>query len=100
MDFHYKDLANIHVPSAYERLLHDAMLGDSTLYSRGDTVEAAWSFIEPILNAWADDPSIKIFGYPSGTWGPEHADDLIEGQNYTWRYPCKNLTDEDLYCEL
>lgn len=100
MDFHYKELADIHVPSAYERLLHDAMLGDSTLYSRGDTVEAAWSFIEPIMNAWADNPSIKIFGYPAGTWGPEHADDLIEGQNYSWRYPCKNLTDEDLYCEL
>jgi glucose-6-phosphate 1-dehydrogenase len=100
MDFHYKDLANIHVPSAYERLLHDAMLGDSTLYSRGDTVEAAWSFIEPIQHAWAENPSIKIFGYPAGNWGPEHADDLIEGKNYTWRYPCKNLTDEDLYCEL
>lgn len=100
MDFHYSDLANIHVPSAYERLLHDAMLGDSTLYSRGDTVEAAWSFIKPIQDAWAENPSIKIFGYPAGTWGPEHADDLIEGQNYTWRYPCKNLTDEDLYCEL
>ena len=100
MDFHYRDLADIRVPSAYERLLYDAMLGDSTLYSRGDAVEAAWSFIDPIHNAWAENPSIKIFGYPAGTWGPEHADDLIEGQNLTWRYPCKNLTDEDLYCEL
>jgi len=100
MDFHYRDLANIRVPSAYERLLYDAMQGDSTLYSRGDTVEAAWSFIDPIQHAWAENPSIKIFGYPAGTWGPEHADDLIEGQNLTWRYPCKNLTDEDLYCEL
>lgn len=100
MDFHYRDLADIHVLSAYERLLHDAMLGDSTLYSRGDTVEAAWSFIEPIQHAWAENPSIKIFGYPAGTWGPEHADDLIDGKNLTWRYPCKNLTDEDLYCEL
>lgn len=100
MDFHYRDLADIRVPSAYERLLYDVMMGDSTLYSRGDAVEAAWSFIDPIHHAWAENPSIKIFGYPAGTWGPEHADDLIEGQNLTWRYPCKNLTDEDLYCEL
>ena len=100
MNFHYRDLADIHIPSAYERLLHDAMLGDSTLYSRGDTLEAAWSFIEPVLQAWEEDPSMKIFGYPSGTWGPKHADNLIEGQKSTWRYPCKNLTDEDLYCEL
>jgi glucose-6-phosphate 1-dehydrogenase len=100
MDFRYQDLADIRVPSAYERLLHDAMLGDSTLYSRGDAVEAAWSFIDPILRAWAENPSIKVFGYPAGTWGPEHADDLIEEKDLTWRYPCKNLTDEDLYCEL
>jgi glucose-6-phosphate 1-dehydrogenase len=100
MDFHYKDLTNIRVPSAYERLLHDAMLGDSTLYSRGDTLEAAWNFIDPILHAWAEDPSIKIFGYPAGTWGPKHANDLIDGKDLTWRYPCKNLTDDDRYCEL
>jgi glucose-6-phosphate 1-dehydrogenase len=100
MDFHYRDLTNIRFPSAYERLLHDAMLGDSTLYSRGDTLEAAWSFIEPVLHAWAENPSIRIFGYPAGSWGPKHADDLIEGKDFSWRYPCKNLTDDDLYCEL
>jgi len=45
MDFHYKDLADIRVPSAYERLLHDVMLGDSTLFSRDDEVETAWNFL-------------------------------------------------------
>ncbi len=100
MDFHYKDLANVRVPSAYERLLHDAMLGDSTLFSRDDEVETAWRFLEPIQQAWAHDTSIKVFGYPAGTWGPEHANDLIEGDGITWRYPCKNLADEELYCEL
>jgi glucose-6-phosphate 1-dehydrogenase len=100
MDFHYKDLANIRVPSAYERLLHDVMLGDSTLFSRDDEVETAWKFLEPIQKAWANNPEIKIFGYPAGTWGPEHANDLIEGEGYTWRYPCKNLADDELYCEL
>jgi glucose-6-phosphate 1-dehydrogenase len=100
MDFHYKDLANIRVPSAYERLLHDVMLGDCTLFSRDDEVETAWKFLEPIQKAWANNPEIKVFGYPSGTWGPEHANDLIEGEEFTWRYPCKNLADDELYCEL
>ncbi|MCX6254944.1 MAG: glucose-6-phosphate dehydrogenase [Bacteroidia bacterium] len=100
MDFHYKDLANIRVPSAYERLLHDVMLGDSTLFSRDDEVETAWKFLEPIQKAWANNPAIKVFGYPAGTWGPEHANDLIEGDELTWRYPCKNLADDELYCEL
>ena len=100
MDFHYKDLADTRVPSAYERLLHDVMEGDSTLFSRDDEVETAWKFLEPIQNAWANNKAIKIFGYPAGTWGPEHANELIEGEGLTWRYPCKNLADEELYCEL
>lgn len=100
MDFHYKDLADTRVPAAYERLLHDVMLGDETLFSRDDEVETAWKFLEPIQKAWANNKSIKMFGYPAGTWGPEHANDLIEGDGLTWRYPCKNLADEELYCEL
>lgn len=98
MDFHYSELAGSYLPSAYERLLLDCMLGDPTLYSRGDAVEAAWKFIDPILKTWEEQPCIKVHGYPAGTWGPEVSDDLIEG-NMTWRYPCKNLTD-GLYCEL
>jgi glucose-6-phosphate 1-dehydrogenase len=100
MDFHYKDLANIRVPSAYERLIHDVMVGDSTLFSRDDEVETAWKFLEPIQKAWKNNPAIKVLGYPAGTWGPENANDLIEGEGLTWRYPCKNLTDDGLYCEL
>jgi len=70
MDFHYTDLANIRVPSAYERLLYDVMLGDSTLFSRDDEVETAWKFIQPIQTAWETNKNIKIYGYPAGTWGP------------------------------
>lgn len=100
MDFHYKDLADIRVPSAYERLLYDVMTGDSTLFSRDTEVETAWKFISPIQQAWAENTSIKMYGYPAGTWGPSGANDLIEGCGLTWRYPCKNLTDDGLYCEL
>ncbi len=100
MDFHYSDLADTRLPSAYERLLSDVMVGDSTLFSRDDTVETAWKFLEPIQTAWATNLDIKMYGYPAGTWGPENANDLIEGKDLTWRYPCKNLADDGLYCEL
>ena len=100
MDFHYKDLADMRVPSAYERLIYDVMIGDSTLFSRDDEVEMAWKFIEPIQKAWTKNPEIKIYGYPAGTWGPSVSNDLIEGCGLTWRYPCKNLADDGLYCEL
>ncbi len=100
MDFHYKSLSDSYIPEAYQRLLLDCMQGDSTLYARGDAVEAAWRFVDPILKAWENVPGIPLHGYPCGAWGPEMADNMIEGSEYTWRYPCKNLADDGLYCEL
>ncbi|HKK79631.1 MAG TPA: glucose-6-phosphate dehydrogenase [Phaeodactylibacter sp.] len=100
MDFHYSDLTDTEVPEAYERLLLDVMKGDATLYSRGDSVEAAWKFVDPILKAWKDNPDIKLYGYPAGTWGPDVADELIEGERVSWRNPCRNLTDSQNFCEL
>lgn len=99
MDFHYSELNNTYLPSAYERLLLDCMLGDATLYSRGDAVEAAWKFVDPILKAWKNRPCIKVHGYPAGTWGPEESDALVDDVK-TWRYPCKNLAGDGEYCEL
>ena len=98
MDFHYSSLADKHLPSAYERLLLDCMQGDATLYTRGDAVEEAWKFVQPILNAWEFNPEIPVYGYPAGSWGPDVADKLVIGGQ--WRYPCKNLTDDGSYCEL
>lgn len=100
MDFHYSDLSNVYLPSAYERLLLDCILGDATLYARNDAVEACWKFIDPILTAWKENHDIKIYGYPSGTWGPVESFALFEGNKSEWRYPCKNLSDDGLYCEL
>lgn len=100
MDFHYSQLSKERLPDAYERLLLDCILGDSTLYSRGDTVEATWEFIDPILNAWKQRPNIKLYGYPAGSWGPDSADPLIDAPEKAWRYPCKNLTSDTNYCEL
>ncbi|PIQ97781.1 MAG: glucose-6-phosphate dehydrogenase [Nitrospinae bacterium CG11_big_fil_rev_8_21_14_0_20_56_8] len=100
MDFLYSDLSETRLPEAYERLLLDGMLGDSTLYARGDAVEACWGFIDPILKAWKQDPAIKIYGYPAGTWGVEQANTLFMEHGVEWRYPCKNLVDDGVVCEL
>lgn len=100
MDFHYSDLANIRMPSAYERLLNDVMLGDSTLFSRDDEVETAWKFLAPVQHAWSNNPSIKVYGYPAGTWGPVRANELFVKEGAVWRMPCRNLTENSDYCEL
>jgi glucose-6-phosphate 1-dehydrogenase len=55
----------------YERLLGDAMLGDTTLFARQDVVEAAWAIVDPVIHG----PS-PIFTYTPGTWGPKEADSL------------------------
>lgn len=100
MDFHYADLTNQRIPSAYERLLYDSMKGDATLFARTEEVIAAWKFLSPVLDAWTNDKSIPLHGYPAGSWGPETADSLIEDEDMAWRYPCKNLSDDGIYCEL
>jgi glucose-6-phosphate 1-dehydrogenase len=100
MDFHYSDLTNQRIPSAYERLLYDSMKGDATLFARTEEVIAAWKFLSPVLEAWTNDKTVPLHGYPAGSWGPEMADDLIDGEGMTWRYPCKNLSDDGIYCEL
>jgi glucose-6-phosphate 1-dehydrogenase len=101
MDFHYADLGGEgKIPEAYQRLLLDCMQGDATLFTRGDSIEQAWSIVDPILDTWRSDPQIPMYGYPAGTWGPQQADNLIEDPSMTWRYPCKNLSDDGIYCEL
>lgn len=100
MDFLYSAQTESYIPEAYERLLLDAIHGDATLYPRNDAVEKAWELIDPVLKTWREKRDLKIYGYPAGTWGPEHADSLIEGNHLTWRYPCKNLVGDGFYCEL
>lgn len=100
LDFHYSDLEGTYVPEAYERLLLDCMIGDSTLYIRSDALEATWRFVQPILDYWHNKLEAPLYGYPAGSWGPDCADALIEGEKSTWRYPCKNLSDDGIFCEL
>lgn len=100
MDFHYSDLNDTYLPSAYERLLLDCILGDATLYARSDAVEACWKFVAPLLEAKERKRDFKLYGYPAGTWGPQEARRLFPGPHLDWRYPCKNLATEGTYCEL
>ena len=86
LDFRYGTSFGItDPPDAYERLLLDAMLGEATLFTRSDEIEHAWSLIDPVLETWADDPSIPVCAYEAGTWGPKEADDLLERDGRRWR---------------
>ena len=83
MDFRYGTSFGVDPPEAYERLLLDAMIGDSTLFTRWDSVEAAWELLTPVLQAWDEGASPLRF-YEAGTWGPEEARSLIEQDGREW----------------
>lgn len=100
MDFHYSDLADSPIPEAYERLLLDCMLGDATLYARADAVEACWAFVTPLLDEWRNNPHLKLYGYPAGSWGPKEARQLFDDPAEDWRYPCKSLVTAECSGEL
>jgi glucose-6-phosphate 1-dehydrogenase len=86
MDFHYGTSFGKASPEAYERLLLDAMSGDATLFARRDEVEEAWTFIDPIEEAWhTKNDAPELYFYPAGSWGPEAADDLLARDGHAWR---------------
>jgi glucose-6-phosphate 1-dehydrogenase len=85
MDFRYGSTFGVHLASAYERLLLDCMLGDPTLFDRIDSVEAAWSLIQPFLDTWGSSSNDKIPQYASGSWGPAEADAMLARENRRWR---------------
>lgn len=87
MEFFYGSSFVREQPEAYERLLLDCMYGDSTLFTRRDEVEAAWSFIQDILDEWSDAPRETIHSYESGSWGPQAADEFIWHDSRRWRRP-------------
>lgn len=91
MAFHYSDLAHTKISEAYERLLLDCMIGDSTLYARADAVRASWKFIDPILQTWKANADIPIYFYDCNTWGPKEADFLFGNKELKWRPPFKKF---------
>jgi glucose-6-phosphate 1-dehydrogenase len=85
MNFLYGASFGTASPDAYERLLLDCMLGDSTLFTRRDEVEAEWAFITRILEGWQQAPRPAFPNYEAGMWGPAAADDLMQGDGRQWR---------------
>jgi glucose-6-phosphate 1-dehydrogenase len=86
MDFQYMTSFLVEAPEAYERLLLDCMIGDPTLFTRSDEVEAAWSLVDPIEDAWRNGrPPLET--YAAGTWGPPSAEKLLQQDGREWHRP-------------
>jgi len=83
MDFLYRTAFGAEAPDAYERLIHDAMLGDQTLFISGEEAEAAWAVIDPIEKGWKM-TAVPPQEYAPGSWGPKRAMDLIELDGRRW----------------
>jgi glucose-6-phosphate 1-dehydrogenase len=86
MDFNYGSSFGERSPSAYETLLLDAIVGDPTLYTRQDMVEASWRVVEPIQNVWRE-TRYYFPNYDAGTWGPSAADEMLARNGHIWRKP-------------
>ncbi|MCA9087015.1 MAG: glucose-6-phosphate dehydrogenase [Planctomycetaceae bacterium] len=86
MDFRFGEKFTEALPEAYERLLLDVIRGDSTLFTRSDELEAAWSFVDPILERWAQ-PDHRPELYHAGDWGPKMAHELLSRSGREWRVP-------------
>ena len=86
MDFNYGSSFGERSPSAYETLLLDAIVGDPTLYTRQDMVEASWRVVEPIQNIWRE-TRYDFPNYDAGTWGPAAADEMLARNGHVWRKP-------------
>jgi glucose-6-phosphate 1-dehydrogenase len=99
LDFFYKNTFNVEPPEAYERLILDAMLGDQTLFIRGDEAEAAWAVIDPIEQGWAESKNTPQ-DYTPGTWGPKRAMDLIELDGRRWLQATESESQPIVACSL
>lgn len=85
MDFRYGSYFGMAPPEAYERLICDCILGDSTLFAREDEVFNSWRLLTPILEHWAQSKETSFPNYQSGSWGPVAADEMIGKDKRKWR---------------
>ncbi|MBN8928981.1 MAG: glucose-6-phosphate dehydrogenase [Rhodospirillales bacterium] len=85
MAFHYRDWFPHEPNVGYETLLYDVMMGDQTLFNRGDTVEETWRVVQPVLDAWESAAPLHLPNYAAGSDGPHAADQLLEREGRRWR---------------
>jgi glucose-6-phosphate 1-dehydrogenase len=84
LEFSYRDFGDEPPTTGYERLLHECMIGDSTLFYRADMVEAAWRIVTPVLDLWSSLPARDFPNYPAGSWGPPAAAELLHRDGRQW----------------
>jgi glucose-6-phosphate 1-dehydrogenase len=87
MNFRYATTFGSNTAEAYERLVLDAIIGDGTLFIRGDETEASWRLYTPVLDSWRAAGREGMDSYPAGSWGPASADALLAGAQHRWRQP-------------
>ncbi|GAB1489055.1 glucose-6-phosphate dehydrogenase [Opitutaceae bacterium] len=87
MNFRYRTTYGSNTPEAYERLVLDAMIGDGTLFIRGDEAETSWQLCTPILEAWAASGREGMDSYVAGSWGPATSAALLAINHHAWRQP-------------
>jgi len=87
MDFSYSEAFGETAAPAYETLLLDVMIGEATLFTRSDEVEAAWRVFDPLIKYWEENRPRRMPTYAAGSWGPREADELIERDGVEWREP-------------
>lgn len=85
MDFRYGSYFGMAPPEAYERLICDCILGDSTLFAREDEVFNSWRLITPIQEHWANIQPADFPNYAAGSWGPKAADEMMARDGRKWR---------------
>ena len=85
MDFAYKTYFKMAPNTGYETLIYDCMIGDATLFQRADNVETGWQAVQPILDAWANNPPKDFPNYVAGGNGPAAADELLARDGRAWR---------------
>lgn len=81
MDFMYSSSFAEATAEAYERLILDALVGDSTLFARDDEVALSWRFVDSVIREF---PNLPLQQYPAGQWGPEAADEFIGRDGREW----------------
>jgi glucose-6-phosphate 1-dehydrogenase len=87
MSFRYSTTFGSNTPEAYERLVLDAMIGDGTLFIRGDEAETSWKLYTPVLEFWQKQGRAGMEDYVAGSWGPAGANELLAKNHHVWREP-------------
>ena len=87
LNFNYEQSFGASPPEAYETLLEDCIEGDSTLFTRHDWVESAWTLMDPIIQVWHLSKPKNFSNYEAGSWGPREADEFVQRDGRRWRRP-------------